>query len=84
MASIGEVMIIAIRIEAINQLRLAPYNVLVRLLCFIYWPSILVLSGIDFDFYVSSLANFLDVIFVWFAKQHLSFGCIFLYRLLLA
>ena len=76
MASIGEVMIIAIRIEAINQLRLAPYNVLVRLLCFIYWPGILVLSGIDFDFYVSSLANFLDVIFVWFAKQYLSYGYI--------
>ena len=50
MASIGEVMIIAIRIEAISQGRLAPYNVLVRLLCFIYWPGILVLSGIDFDF----------------------------------
>ena len=77
MASIGEVMIIAIRIEAISQLRLAPYKVIVKLLCFIYWPGILVLSGIDFDFYVSSLANFLDVIFVWFAKQHLSYGCRF-------
>ena len=50
MASIGEVMIIAIRIEAISQLRLAPYKVLVRLLFFIYWPGILVLSGIDVDF----------------------------------
>ena len=62
MASIGEVIIIAMRIEAISQLRLAPYNVLVSLLCFIYWPGILVLSGIDFDFYVSSLTNVLDVI----------------------
>ena len=50
MASIGEVMIIVIRIEAISQLRLAPYKVIVKLLCFIYWPGILVLSGIDFDF----------------------------------
>ena len=50
MASIGEVMIIAIRIEAISQVRLAPYKVLVRLLFFIYWPGILVLSGIGFDF----------------------------------
>ena len=73
MASIGEVMIIAARIEAISQLRLAPYKVIVKLLCFIYWPGILVLSGIDFDFYVSSLANFLDVIFAWFAKHYLSY-----------
>ena len=76
MPIIGEAMIIAIRIEIISQLRLAPYNVLVRLFCFIYWPGILVLSGIDFDFYVSSFANFLDVIFVWFAKQYLSYGYI--------
>ena len=70
MASIGEVIIIAIRIEAISQLRLAPYNVLVNLFCFIYWPGILVVSGIDFDFYFSSLTNFFDVIFIWFANQH--------------
>lgn len=50
MASIGEVMIIAIRIEAISQVRLAPYKVLVSLLCFIYRPDILVLSVIDVDF----------------------------------
>ena len=62
MASIGEVMIIARKIEAISQLRLAPYKVLVRLFCFIYWPGILVLSGIDSDFYVISLPNVLDVI----------------------
>ena len=76
MATIGEAMIIAIRIEVISQLRLAPYNVLVRLLCFIYWPGIFVSSGIGFDFYVSSLANVLDLILVWFAKQHLSYGYI--------
>ena len=62
MPIIGEAMIIAIRIEVISQLRLAPYNVLVSLLCFIYWPGILVLSGVDSDFYVIGFPNVLDLI----------------------